>query len=87
MDDRFESNSTGLTSPSIHGFSVTPSDSSDLPELARAIYVGRGGSLTLTFPSGAIVTFENLPDGSLLPVRAARVMATNTTAEALVGLV
>jgi len=32
------------------------------------------------------VTFQNLPAGSLLPVRATRIFATRTTATGILGL-
>jgi hypothetical protein len=40
----------------------------------------------LTLLSGATVTFQNLPAGSLLPVRATRIFATRTTATGILGL-
>jgi len=66
-------------------FPITPSDASDLTVAVRAIVVTVGGTLTLTRTDRTVVTLT-VPAG-LLPVRAARVWATNTTATGLTGLV
>lgn len=87
MPDRFSSNAPSLTSPATHAFAVTPNDGLDLPEATRALYVGAGGALALRLVSGQSVTFTGLAGGSILPVRADRVLATGTTASAILGLV
>ena len=87
MPDRFASNIPSLTSPATHGFAVTPSDTLDLSEATRAIYVGSGGALALRFLSGQTAIFVGVAAGSILPVRADRILATGTTAGSLVGLV
>jgi len=79
MPDRFSSNIPSLTSPATHGFTVTPSDTIDLSEVTRAIYVGSGGALAVRLLSGQTVTFAG--------VSAGRVLATGTTAGSIVGLV
>ncbi|TQN59733.1 hypothetical protein FLX27_20225 [Agrobacterium tumefaciens] len=76
----------GLESPASNGFDILPDDTNPLPSPTRAIYVGNGGQLCLTLLSGATVTFQNLPAGSLLPVRATRVFSTRTTATGIIGL-
>ncbi|WP_323571694.1 hypothetical protein [Rhizobium sp. 28DA2] len=86
MSETYTHHSAGLRSPASHGFDIVPDDNNPLPSATRAIYVGNGGQLCLTLLSGATVTFQNLPAGSLLPVRATRVFSTRTTATGLVGL-
>ncbi|SOC91600.1 hypothetical protein SAMN05216358_1719 [Rhizobium sp. AN5] len=86
MAETYTHHSAGLESPASHGFDIVPDDTNLLPSVTRAIYVGNGGQLCLTLLSGATVTFQNLPAGSLLPVRATRVFSTRTTATGLVGL-
>ena len=86
MEDRYDSLAAGLESPAIDGFAITPSDSADLPELTRALYVGAGGAVVAVMQSGTEVSFANLGSGTLLPVRLRRVRATGTTAGALVGM-
>lgn len=86
MEDRYDSLAAGLESPAIDGFAITPSDSAELPELTRALYVGAGGTVVAVMQSGVEISFANLGSGTLLPVRLRRVMATGTTAGALVGM-
>ncbi len=86
MSDRFASHTPSLTGPASAAFPITPSDSLDLPETTRALYVGIGGDVRVAMASGQVVTFESVPDGCLLPIRAIRVQATGTTAAGIIGL-
>lgn len=66
---------------------VTPSDSVDLQEGCQALYVGTGGTVTVTPAVGAgQVVFTNVVGGSILPVRVRRVWSTGTTASDIVAL-
>ncbi|MEO3386751.1 hypothetical protein [Mesorhizobium sp. CAU 1741] len=87
MQDRYETFSTGLESPVTHGFEITPDDVGELPELVRALYVGSAGAVALVLSSGASVTLSGVAGGTVLPLRAAKVLATGTTATGIVGLV
>lgn len=84
--DRFTSLSGGLTSPATDAGAIEPSDTADLPVVARAIYVGGDGDVSLVTQRGSTVTLANVPGGTLLPIRARQVRATGTTATALVWL-
>jgi len=86
MTDRYQNHTPGLESPASHAFSVTPDDSNDLTDTTRAIYVGLSGDLRLTLLSGATVTLRNVASGTVLPLRATRILQTETTAAHLVGL-
>lgn len=87
MQDRFANLAPSLTSPVIGGFAIAPHDSTPLPEITRAVYVGVTGDLALVLASGQSVVLKAVPAGSLLPVRVQRVAATGTTAASLVGMV
>jgi len=87
MPDRFANTQASLSGPASSGFSITPSDSTDLPETVRALYVGTGGNLSVRMLSGETLTLANVPAGSLLPLRVTRVFANATTASAIAGLV
>lgn len=76
----------GLTSPLEHGFAITPHDSNDLSHITRELYVGTGGTLALQLKHGDSITLTNVADGARLPYRVMRVLATGTTASAIVGL-
>jgi hypothetical protein len=87
MPDRYAAHTASLMAPASHGFAITPNDSTDLSDVTRGIYAGTGGDLVVILREGATLTFANLPGGTVLPVRAARVKATGTTASGLIGLV
>lgn len=86
MPDRFAALSAGLDSPASHGFAVTPSDSTDVPDVTRAIFVGGGGAVQVVLASGAELAFAGVAGGTILPIRVQRIKATGTTATLLVGL-
>ena len=86
MTDSFKNFARSLTSPPEHAAAIVPNDTADLPEIIRALYVGGGGDVAVRMAGGAQVTLANLPTGTLIPLRAARILATGTTATALVGL-
>ena len=86
MTDSFKTFARSLTSPAENARAVELSDAEDLPRITRALYVGGAGDVAVRMAGGDVVTFANLQAGSLVPLRIARVMATGTTASALVGL-
>lgn len=87
MADKFETHSSGLTSPGEHAAAVTPNDSTDLTTACRGLYIGGAGDVTLDTVGGeTTVVFNSLVAGTILPVRAVRVRATGTTATNIVAL-
>jgi len=72
--------------PAGYAATVTPSDAVNLTQNARALYVGVGGNITVNLLDDTSVVFANVPTGSILPVRAKRVLATGTTASSLIAL-
>ena len=87
MPDRFATTQPSLSGPASSGFAVVPSDSIDLPETTRAIYVGTAGDIALRMLTGETLTLANVQPGSLFPLRVTRVLATGTTATGIAGLV
>ena len=65
---------------------ITPSDTVDLSDPTRGIYVGVSGNIKVTLVSGGTVTFLGAISGSILPVQAIRVYATGTTATNMIAL-
>ncbi|QRM53919.1 hypothetical protein [Sinorhizobium sp. BG8] len=86
MTDFFSGYNASFDAPATHAFAITPDDGTDLPAATRALYIGRGGDLSVVMLSGDAVSFVNLVAGAIVPLRASRVLETGTTAEGLVGL-
>lgn len=85
--DPFESTVDSPIAPAQNCFAVTPHDTAPLPLVTKSIYVGEGGDLALRPLLGeAVVIFRNLQAGMTLDVRARTILATGTTASAIVGL-
>ena len=77
--DRFSHRSDSPFGPSRHAFAVAPSD-------ATPLFVGGAGTVTLsTIDSTADVTLT-VQAGQILPLRAAYVRSSGTTATGLVAL-
>lgn len=76
----------GPNHPASHAEAVTPSDSTDLAYVSRALWVGGAGNVAVVMASGAAVTFSNIAAGTLLPIRVSRVKSTSTTATLLVSV-
>lgn len=84
--DRFSDFPTNLVAPARDAAPVTPSDSADLAQLPRALFIGTAGNVAVVMAGGQSVTFESCAAGTVLPVRATRIKATGTTAAAIVAL-
>ncbi len=64
---------------------VTTSDSTNLTNVTRGLYVGVAGDVKVTLSSGNVITIKNLAAGVVHPFRVSRVWATGTTATDIVG--
>lgn len=84
MKRPFQHHGETLNSPLAHGFAVIPDDVNPLPVTTRAVHLGGGGDLKVTFESGDEVTLQNLGPG-WHPLRLSKVWQTGTTAAAIVG--
>ena len=78
-------------SPSIKAaeiaFAITPSDTVDLAEITRGLYVGVSGDVEVILDRmTAPVVFVGLAAGVVHPLRVRRVLAANTTATDLMGV-
>jgi hypothetical protein len=74
---------------------VTPSDTENLILSGSAItgidngavlYVGTGGTLTITTVGGQTVTMTNVANGSFVPIQVRKVFATGTSASGIIAL-
>lgn len=73
---------------------VVPSNTEDIyfvgsqaeKVIPAVLYVGTGGNLKVRTAGGDDVTFNNIQNGSFLPINVVRVFATGTTATNIVAL-
>lgn len=86
ITDFFESLTSGLNSPAIGGFDITPDNGTDLATMPRALMVGGAGDAAVICKDGSSITLPALAPGAIYPVRVARVLATGTTATDIKGL-
>jgi hypothetical protein len=86
MSDLFASQNPGLEAPARQAFAIgTAAYGSALANTTRALYVGTGGTVVANMAGGNTVTFANVQDGSILPVRVVS-LGTATSATGIVGL-
>jgi hypothetical protein len=78
--------SSSLNYPAEHAEAVTPSDSTDLVVVSRALWVGGAGTVAVIMASGAAVTFSGVAAGTHLPIRVSRVKSTGTTGTLILAL-
>lgn len=83
--DNFRANTLEIMAPAGAHFAIIPG-ASPLAIKPRAVYVGGGGDLELTM-DGVTLVYTNVPAGSVLAVRPTHVLAGNTTAAGIIGLV
>ena len=81
-----DSRASGLTSPPLYGFAITPDDAQDLPRPTRALMVGSPGDVRVTLISGDALVLPSLIPGAQYALRVRRVHANDTTATQIVGL-
>lgn len=84
--DRFERNSDSPSGPARDAFMVTPHDTSELPRLPKALLIGVAGTLTLRAVDSTSDVTMTVAAGQIVPIRAAHVRATGTSAGQIVGL-
>lgn len=82
--DDFATLSASPEGPIQHATSVVASDTTDLPHVTRALYLGGAGDVAVQMKDGTVVTFIGMGAG-WHPVRVARVLATGTTASDILG--
>lgn len=86
MTNPFQSRSPDLGGPATDILPVTPGDAVDLPHVALALYIERGGSISFVTERGQTRVVA-VADHAILPVAARRVNATGTTATGIHALV
>lgn len=85
MADDFKDYRRTLEGPADNAVLLTPDDSNDLADVARALYVGTSGNIKVTTAGGDTLLLTAVPVG-ILPIRIKRVWAATTTASTIVAL-
>lgn len=86
MIDPFENRAPNLSGPAADIVPITANDATDMAQVAAALYVEVGGSLSIVTSTGEVRSVV-VGDLSTLPVRTARVRSTGTTATGIHALV
>lgn len=87
IPDSFSNRADSVSAPATVAVPITPSDSAPLGLLPKAICVGTGGDIVMCGKADtADQIWRNLPNGALIPFRAAYVRAAGTTAADLLAL-
>lgn len=77
---------SGLIDPADGAFVVVPSNTANLTDSARSLWVGGAGTLKVDMLNGNTVTFSGILAGTLLPIQVKRVYSTGTSATLILGL-
>lgn len=76
-----------VTSPAKKCFAITPSDSADLSQNCRALWVnGTAGDIKVLFRDDTSAVTLTVPAQTILPFSVVRVYSTGTTATSIFGL-
>jgi len=86
MSNPFEGRAASLSGPAHDILPVTLSDSVDMPNVALALYVQIGGTVSVLTEAGMVRTVV-VADFSILPVGVRRVNQTGTTAAGIHAMV
>ena len=86
MTNPFKNRTSSLSGPATDMLPVVPNDAVDLSEIAVALYIEAGGTLSLVTARGndRVVT---VADRSILPVGVRKVNATGTSANGIHAMV
>ncbi len=85
--DPFENFAQSPMAPATDCFGILPSDVADLPSATKALYIGTGGDVNvLAVSASGPVVLRNVGAGTILPIRVAKVLASGTTADHIIGL-
>jgi len=85
-EDNLKKLHASMTSSAENAFTITPHDTNDLQEVTKAVLVGVAGNLAVIMKQGDTAITLPVPAG-YNPLRVSRVLAANTTATGIVGLV
>jgi len=74
------------TGPAQKATAITPQDSVDLVDEARALYIGVGGDVKVTMVGGDDLVFGAMVAGQIYPIAVTKVWSGATSASSIVAL-
>lgn len=74
-----------IQDPGRKAFAVTPSDANELALLPSRLFIGTGGDVAVLAAEDTVSVIYKAASGSYLCIRAKKVLATGTTASAIVA--
>lgn len=77
---------SGLIDPADGAFDITPSDTENLTQATRGLYVGVSGDVKVDMVNGDTVTYISLAAGIVHPLRVRKVYSTDTSATNIIGI-
>ena len=90
MPDKFAGYADSVSDASTRAERITPSDTTDLTDIPKGLYVGMGGDLAMIglkdAPGATGEVWKDVPAGAVVPFRPRRILATGTTAANLLAL-
>lgn len=86
MTNPFENRTSSLAGPATDILPVSPDDVTELPDVAIALYIETGGTVSLLTARGGQRSVS-VADHSILPVGTRRVNASGTTATGIHAMV
>jgi hypothetical protein len=84
IKDKHTNKAQVINTPITGAFVITPSDTTDLPQVTLSIYIGQAGAFKATMMDGSIVTYPHLAIGRH-PLRVKRVWDVASKADLIVG--
>jgi len=82
MIDPFKNRTLSLNGPAADMLPVTPSDASDLAQVAVALYIETAGTVSVVTATGQVRSVK-VASNSVLPVGVRRVRSSGTTASGI----
>jgi len=87
MSWKFENHIVRYDSPATKAVAISPSNTTELAEPVRALYVGGDGDVKVTpVESDTPVIFVGVVAGTIIPIVTRQVWAADTSATSIVGL-
>jgi hypothetical protein len=80
---------SAITEQPTRALAVAPSNLQDLPipsGVGAILFVGTSGQINCITEGGDNVLFQNVPSGTILPVKIKRVISTGTNAQGIIAL-